>query len=53
MDQPDEAQMRDVWAECLHAEDKGRSKFPGMSYEQGVKAALEWVLGEGPQPMED
>ena len=23
----------------------GRTKFPSMTYEDGVKAALEWVLG--------
>jgi len=32
----------------------GRSKFPGMSYEEGVRAALEWVLGHCDEsPMED
>ena len=31
------------WAS--ESEDNGESKFPEMSYEQGVKAALEWVLG--------
>lgn len=30
------------------------SAFPGMTYEQGVIAALEWVLGENDtKPMED
>lgn len=30
------------------------SKYPGMSYEQGVKAALEWVTGiTDTKPMED
>jgi len=26
--------------------DEGRSKFHGMTYEQGVQAALEWVLDD-------
>jgi|SaaInl8_200m_RNA_FD_contig_21_2371289_length_412_multi_3_in_0_out_0_1 hypothetical protein len=27
--------------------------YTGMSYEQGIKDALEWVLGEGPDPLEN
>ena len=31
-----------------------RSKFPGMTYEEGVMAALDWVLGVSEEsPMED
>ena len=50
---PNDHQMREVWGDCLQAEEEGSSKYPGMSYEQGIKAALEWVLGEGPHPLED
>lgn len=31
------------WA--VEAEEAGSSAVPGMTYEQGVKAALDWVLG--------
>lgn len=32
----------------------GRSKWPGMNYEQGVEAALLWALGDSDdKPMED
>jgi hypothetical protein len=24
----------------------GRSKFPGMTYEEGVQAALRWAIGQ-------
>lgn len=27
-------------------EDDGRSHYPGMSYEQGIEAALLWVTGQ-------
>jgi hypothetical protein len=27
------------------AEDEGRTRLPGMSYEQGVAAGTNWVLG--------
>lgn len=30
------------------------SKYPGMSYEEGVRAALEWVTGDvDDHPMEE
>jgi hypothetical protein len=38
-------------SEQIHA---GGSKFPGMSYEEGVEAALRWVLwDDSPNPMEE
>ena len=30
-----------------------RSRWPGMSYEQGVSQALRWVLGETDEPPMD
>ena len=34
--------------------ERGRSKFPGMTYEEGVRAALDWILGNiDDHPMED
>lgn len=42
-----------VIEECYNSEAEG-SKFPGMSYEQGVKAGIEWLVGDSDQnPMED
>lgn len=33
---------------------QGRSKFPGMTYEEGVRAALDWITGNiDDHPMED
>jgi len=29
------------------------TSYGGMSYEEGVKAALEWILGGAPRPMND
>jgi hypothetical protein len=35
-------------------EEKGGSQWPGMTYEQGVSAALLWVTGNSPtKPMEE
>ena len=38
----------------VEAVDTGETKWPGMSYEQGVENALRWVTGESDDPpMED
>jgi len=29
---------------CAEAEDTGVSSFPGMTYEQGVRVAINWLL---------
>lgn len=48
----DERQIKDQLGEALSTEFE--SRFPGMTYEMGVSAALQWVLGETPvPPMED
>jgi hypothetical protein len=39
------AEIEDVIGEAIDAEMEG-SKFPGMTYEQGVQAALQWVTGQ-------
>ncbi len=35
----------DVLNKCADAEDEGRSQYPGMTYEQGVRIGIEWLLG--------
>ena len=41
---PLEQQVRDLLNEVCTAIDEGGSRFPGMTYEQGIEAALRWVL---------
>lgn len=41
-----EEEVEDLKAFCELAEVKGISKYPGMSYEQGIMAALDWITGE-------
>ena len=43
---PTEREINDVLNQCVEAEETGESRWPGMSYEQGVKAGIEWVLGQ-------
>jgi hypothetical protein len=35
------------------AEETGDSKYSGMSYEQGVRDALEWIVYGGDKPLPD
>lgn len=50
---PQRERMEEQHSKATEAMDEG-SKYPGMSYEEGVQAALDWVLGNtGVPPMED
>ena len=31
---------------CSESMDAGRAKWPGMTYEQGVRAGIDWVTGQ-------
>lgn len=35
---------------CRDTEETGESNYPGMTYEQGVLAALDWMQGYGENP---
>lgn len=45
MIKPTQTQIDAVLNECVEQEQKGGSRWPGMSYEQGILATLEWVSG--------
>jgi hypothetical protein len=32
---------------------KGISKYPGMTYEEGIRAAIDWMSGESDEPPMD
>lgn len=51
--EPTDEQIDEVLNQCMEQFDKGGSRWAGMTYEQGVKAAIDWMLGEGDNPMED
>jgi len=36
-------EINDLLNACSDQTDKGGSKFPGMSYEEGLQAAIEWL----------
>lgn len=35
---------------CVECDNNNESLFPGMTYEQGVRAAIEWMTGETNEP---
>lgn len=45
-DKPDQAAIDEQINRGFHYRDSGQSACGGMSYEEGVLAALQWVLGE-------
>ena len=50
----DENEIRDQIDKATEQIDKGGTKWRGETYEDGVYAALSWVLGEQAEgPMED
>lgn len=43
---PSEAEINEVLNQVGEKIDEGGSRFPGMSFEQGVQDGIRWVLGE-------
>lgn len=53
-DQPTPEQIDDQLNLAARSEAEGRSQWPGMTYEQGVSAALRWATGQSDEvPMEE
>lgn len=49
-----EQEIYQLLDQCSEAEAMSTSKFPGMSYEQGVKEAIEWLTGDSDcYPLDD
>lgn len=46
-----EKEIDSLLNQCLDAQDSGESKYPGMSYEQGIRAAIEWITGQDENPL--
>ena len=41
-----DSEINDVLNDCSEQEIKGSSRWPAMTYEQGVAEALRWVTGQ-------
>jgi hypothetical protein len=54
MSKPSREEIDEVLNKCADAANEGKTKWHGMSYEEGVRAGIEWVLGDVEEnPMED
>ena len=49
-----EKQIEEQIVKAINSIQENGTKWPGMTYEQGVRNALDWVMGdEDTPPMED
>lgn len=48
-----ENEIYDVIDATNSSREEHGTQFSGMSYEDGITAALDWVLGRGENPIED
>lgn len=51
MSKPTQEEIDDVLNQCSDMEDSGKNPFFGMTYAQGVKAAIEWMQGYEENPL--
>ena len=51
MQKPDENLIEAVLAKCDNAEEEG-SRFSGMTYEEGVRDTVKWLLFDEEPPLE-
>ena len=50
----DDSEIEDLIARCVEAIEHGGSQFPGMSYEDGITYAVNWLIDKDqPHPLED
>lgn len=40
-----EEEINELLNKCSEAEEEGASRYPGMTYEEGIHAAIDWMLG--------
>lgn len=49
-----EKEIDEVMDKAADAEDSGRTQWPNMTYEQGVRQAIAWIIGDDDvNPMAD
>ena len=47
-------QIDKLLEKCLDAEERGESKFFGMTFEQGIRYAIRWLMDKNaPHPLEE
>ena len=51
MTEPTEDEIDKVLNQCSESEDTGQSTYPGMTYEQGLRDAINWLKYEEECPI--
>ena len=46
-------EIDDVLNRCLDQMDKGGSTYPGMTYEDGIREAIDWLTSDNREPLFD
>ena len=41
-----EQEINELLNQCAEAEEMCTTKFSGMTYEQGIKEGIEWLIGD-------
>jgi len=51
---PTDSEIDDTISKCFDEMESGSTRYPGLTYEEGVLAALDWAFGTSDDnPMED
>lgn len=53
MPRPTTEEIDDVLQECLEESASQTTRFPALTYEQGVEAAIRWMQGTDANPLSD
>ena len=47
-----ESEILDLWEDAQAQQNEG-TKWPGMSYEDGIVFTIDWILDAAPYPLSD
>lgn len=48
-----DGEIDDVMNRCANQTDRGGSAYHGMTYEEGISDAINWLTGDDPEPLFD
>ena len=48
-----QAEIDELFDRCVESENRNESAYSGMTYEQGIKAAIEWLFNDMEYPFDD
>lgn len=48
-----QAEIDELFDRCVESENRGESAYSGMTYEQGIKATLDWLFNGMEHPLDE